>query len=151
MNVPSEKGSYVIVYSLNDISEVRVGSLGKVEFNPGIYFYCGSAFGSGGLASRIYRHISKPLKQFWHVDYLSQVSKPLRIWFTMSEKSTECSLVRSLDKNQEISPFSRGFGSSDCKEGCFAHLLYGLLDINLHKIVNNLHNDGHNYLKELII
>lgn len=51
-----EKGSYAIVLKLSHAWEIAIGKhgqLGPYIFPKGTYIYCGTAFGSGGLNTRI--------------------------------------------------------------------------------------------------
>jgi len=57
LSIPSEKGTYAIYIHLPRSKTITIGKLGRFNFPIGAYVYIGSAFGSGGLRSRLKRHI----------------------------------------------------------------------------------------------
>ncbi|MCD4722450.1 MAG: DUF123 domain-containing protein [Desulfobacula sp.] len=57
------KGTYIIVMYLDKSKRIQIGKLGQFKFKKGHYAYVGSAFGPGGLKSRIKHHI-EPKKLF---------------------------------------------------------------------------------------
>lgn len=86
---------------------------------PGLYAYCGSAYGPGGLRARIARHMKPDKTPRWHVDRLTAAGRIVRI--AAHEGGWECDLVDRLRAAGGRTPL-RGFGSSDCRR-CRAHLL----------------------------
>lgn len=103
---------------------VSVGKLGVFDFGRGYYVYTGSAL--SGLEQRITYHRKKKPRLRWHVDYLlaapgARVERWVE-WETGSR--SECALNRLLLSADGASVPVSGFGSSDCKSGCPAHLLY---------------------------
>lgn len=115
-----EKATYVLVIELEEVQEVEVGALGKIEFQEGFYSYTGSAFGPGGV-SRIQNHLKlsagEKQRKRWHIDYLTSNScSSIRKIFLTPEKQ-ECSIASCIS-----SEGIDGFGCSDC--GCNAHLHY---------------------------
>ena len=105
------KGTYVLLFEIKPPIANRLGNF------SGRYCYVGSAFGPGGVQSRVSRHLRsiKPVK--WHIDLLTaQASfKALGIYFT--PERMECILAEKLSTSFEGQP---GFGASDC--GCPTHL-----------------------------
>ena len=73
-----EKGTYVIVLYLDENKSIQIGKLGQFKFKKGYYAYVGSAFGPGGLKSRIKRHIEPKKSYHWHIDYLNPAVK--EVW-----------------------------------------------------------------------
>lgn len=124
MDIPDTGGSYIIVYLLKDESPISIGKLGIKHFLPGVYYYCGSAKGPGGLKSRISRHLNPKTKNFWHIDYFKQLTEPVCAWFSTDNAINECTLVQKVEKIIGAQKPVPGFGSSDCKEKCGSHLLY---------------------------
>lgn len=57
-----QKGAYALGFHLKYDRNIQVGSLGLLTFQTGDYFYFGNAYGGGGLASRLKRHISRNKK-----------------------------------------------------------------------------------------
>jgi len=90
--------------------------LGELDFPEGLYVYCGSA--RKNLAHRLARHCRKDKKVLrWHIDYL--LNHPAAsIEEVRTSNQDECELVQ-----QTIGEIvAAGFGSSDCRSKCGAHL-----------------------------
>ena len=56
MDLPEDKGTYVLIASLAQMKRLEIGRLGTFDIKPGFYAYVGSAFGAGGLRARIGHH-----------------------------------------------------------------------------------------------
>jgi len=110
-------GIYVLEISVGRNIFVKVGKLGSVNFDKGLYAYVGSA--QNNLEKRVKRHLSKQKKIFWHIDYLlaNKHVKIAGVFFKGAEKSEECRFAAELAKSSL--PMT-GFGSSDCE--CASHL-----------------------------
>jgi len=97
--------------------ECRVGRLGVIKFNRGLYIYVGSAQNS--MEKRIKRHLSKNKKLYWHIDYLLE-SPFVRVREALYNdhlcKEWECKIASLIDGEKVPR-----FGSSDCK--CDSHLI----------------------------
>ncbi|RME49438.1 MAG: GIY-YIG nuclease family protein [Chloroflexi bacterium] len=100
-----------------------VGRLGRVTLPAARLVYVGSARGSGGLKARVRRHLLREKRVRWHVDALSSRVQP-RAWLADARGvATECGWAKRLaDHPQSWIPVL-GFGSSDCGQGCPAHLI----------------------------
>ena len=118
----SGRGTYVLILQLEKATRIRVGKLGVFTFNPGFYAYVGSAFGSGGLGSRLGRHrkVSKPCH--WHIDYLRRRCRLIDVLYMVSPVRREHDWAGVLVKTKCASVPVAGFGSSDC--GCLSHLVW---------------------------
>jgi Uri superfamily endonuclease len=112
------KGVYVLTISVNKDAVIKVGSLGKIVFQKGLYVYVGSA--QSNLEERIKRHLRKTKKRFWHIDYLlcKRFVKVETVLYKAVGKSEECEIARSLSRDGGI-PI-KNFGCSDCD--CVSHL-----------------------------
>ncbi len=113
-----DKGVYIAVFRLSRRRSVQVGRLGRFDFEPGVYFYVGSA--QNGLDARLARHarVRKPMR--WHVDYLSAKAEMLGAIVLAAPKPAECRLARELSRRYKRP--AAHFGSSDCR--CGGHLFY---------------------------
>jgi len=82
------------------------------------------------LIGRIQRHLKKDKRCFWHIDYLlnSKYSSIKAIIYAKTDMRYECKIVKEID-NMNAKPI-KGFGVSDCKEGCKSHLHYMINDFN---------------------
>ncbi len=111
------KGIYILLIKIDKNIEVEIDSLGKINFDKGIYFYIGSA--QNNLEKRIQRHKVKNKKLRWHIDYLlkNKYVKILKIYYKKAGREEECKIAKMLSKT-EI-PISK-FGCSDCD--CKSHL-----------------------------
>jgi sugar fermentation stimulation protein A len=112
----SAPASYVLVLWNRRKRAINVGSLGRIEFEPGFYLYVGS--GGVNPVLRVQRHLrpSKPLR--WHIDRLTcgpRRMRPVDSYLFPGEQ--ECRLARKLARRLSVVP---GFGSSDCR--CQGHL-----------------------------
>jgi len=120
MKIPQNKGSYILFMKCDKEQTVKVGSLGHITLIQGYYLYCGSAFGGGGIASRVLRHLKPFKKHRWHVDYVRRFMSITDIYYKTDENMEHEWSSILLKKGGEI--HLRKFGSSDCK--CPAHLIY---------------------------
>lgn len=127
-----DRGLYVFVMRLRTPDFIQVGALGRFHFPAGWYLYTGSA--NGNLHKRVERHWSLKKKVRWHIDYLSTAldSEPVgAVLIPQDAGLTECQLnklVGQLVGGQALAP---GFGASDCKAGCPAHLWFSLAPVSL--------------------
>ena len=120
--IDSEKGTYVLILRLEKAVPIKIGKLGRYRFKPGYYAYVGSAFGPGGLGSRIGRHqkVNKP--RHWHIDYLRRRCRLSAVWYMAPHVRREHDWAGILLKTTGASVPVSGFGSSDC--GCLTHLVW---------------------------
>ena len=117
--LPARPGTYVLLLRNPRSVRVRAGSLGLCDFPRGWYLYTGSAFGPGGLAARIGRHLRPDKSCRWHIDYLTAALPVRRVWLTTSPLRAECAWADLLARLGGV-PAVKGFGASDCT--CAAHL-----------------------------
>jgi Uri superfamily endonuclease len=125
----NEPGIYTLILSLSQAEQIKVGSLGVINFAGGFYSYTGSARGPGGL-KRVDRHIlvMEGIKkiQRWHIDYLLPHTSLMEVFITKTTQDLECSIANALGK--QLLPVPR-FGCTDCR--CQSHLHYSQ---ELHKM-----------------
>lgn len=129
-----QRGIYILSLLLPETKKINIGKLGLFEFITGYYYYIGSAWNKGGIASRLSHHIKISEKPHWHIDYLRRFSSLNKIYFVLGPRELEHSFADSL-KNNLIVPV-KYFGSSDCN--CTSHLFYSKKEVNLKKIITNL-------------
>jgi Uri superfamily endonuclease len=120
---PIDKGSYVFSFLFPQNRSVQIGKLGRFQFPAGIYHYCGSAHGSGGLRARLRRHLNPQAPLRWHIDYLKEWMTPTAIHYAISLEPLECVWAQRLTLMPTASIPVPHFGSSDCKSYCPAHLI----------------------------
>ena len=122
METVNAKGTYVLVLFLRKGVRLKVGKLGSFDFKRGYYAYVGSAFGPGGLASRLKHHRSISARPHWHIDYLRRTATLMDIWVSSKPDRCEHAWAEKLAALEAGRCPVKGFGSSDC--GCYSHLVY---------------------------
>jgi Uri superfamily endonuclease len=108
---PAAPGTYAFIFRLES-GAYTVGALGVVELTGGDYLYVGSAFGPGGLRSRVERHWEGRGKPRWHLDHL-QPREPLALWYTTDRRRREALWARVAAALPGATPAVTGFGASD--------------------------------------
>lgn len=124
-NLPALPGAYLLWFEIEQPLVFLAGRLGTVELVPGRYIYVGSALGPGGVRSRLRRHVEgcrEGRRLHWHIDYLTAVRLPETYRYALGAERLECSWVQQV-RTAGASWAVRGFGSSDCRQGCLSHLL----------------------------
>jgi len=117
--LPRDPGAYVLLIELDRRLPLDLPAFRGAAIAPGIYGYCGSAYGFGGIRARVAHHLRQDKAVRWHVDRLTLAGRVSRVGIRLA--GHECDLVGTLlDRGGD--PVLPGFGSSDCR-GCPAHLL----------------------------
>ena len=138
--LPKVGGAYVLELNVDKKISLRVGRLGLLEFEMGRYLYIGSAYGPGGIAARVTRHLKRKGRRLhWHIDYLSAEFGVERAWCI--PEGDECEIVSTLLADPKTSTPFAGFGSSDCSK-CSAHLLLSNSHQTLHQRLSNELNES---------
>jgi Uri superfamily endonuclease len=104
------------------LDETKWNRLGVLELQRGFYVYVGTAFGPGGLASRIQHHRQVAARPHWHIDYLRAVCDLVEVWFTTDSAHREHSWAKTVARRAGACMPLSGFGSSDCE--CETHLFH---------------------------
>jgi len=115
-----DSGYYVLFLHLDLRTRITVGSLGRVDFPAGRYAYVGRA--RRNLRRRVERHLRRPKKLRWHIDYLLRHAMVERVLILPIGGREECSLAKSLCERGHGKIYPPRFGSSDCR--CPGHLVY---------------------------
>jgi Uri superfamily endonuclease len=113
----SAESSYQLLIEVSRPVRVTVGRLGTFAFLAGRYVYTGSA--KRHLDARIARHLRQEKTLRWHVDYLL-AAPGVRVVEVRRSRGRECALNRAVGGRIPVT----GFGASDCRAGCGAHLKY---------------------------
>jgi Uri superfamily endonuclease len=117
-----EKGSYALLYYLENPSSLRIGRLGSFYFEPAVYVYTGSALGAGGIDARLKHHWQVAANPRWHVDFLQPEMLLLGGCCAGGNSRLECVWNQYLVSIPGTYTPVPGFGSSDCTSGCISHL-----------------------------
>ena len=122
---PKNSGTYALILQLNAGRLIQVGKLGAFCFPAGCYIYIGSAFGPGGLAGRLGRHVApvKPDSRLhWHVDYLRRWASVAEIWLAENAETREHDWAKMAGRLPGSALPVPRFGASDCR--CQSHLFH---------------------------
>jgi len=104
-----------------DRLQLQIGRLGGMQLSKGWYVYVGSAFGPGGLAARVSRHLQRHKTRHWHIDHLIWATTVREVWYSQRQRDLEhCWAQAALDQPAARN-LLRGFGASDCQ--CLSHLV----------------------------
>lgn len=118
--IPNLPGAYALLINLAYPVALPIAPLGRLTLAAGLYVYCGSARGPGGLAARVGRHLRREKRLHWHVDYVTSQGRIDDVSYLLGQG--ECYIVDCLGRAMGVSFPIPGFGSSDCQQ-CPAHLL----------------------------
>lgn len=130
MDLPALPGAYVLELVLAQDALLAVGRLGAARFPAGAVLYLGSAHGPGGLQGRLRRHLQADgnVPKHWHIDYLRSIAQVRAIGYVVQPGSVpaaplECQWSQEMVKLPGSCVPMPGFGASDCRQGCPAHLV----------------------------
>ncbi len=122
-SLTSTGGVYVLLLRIDQSSTVEVGRKGIFDFTPGWYTYIGTAHGSGGLQSRLSRHVRRlgnNKRPRWNIDYVREHAVVEEVWFAELPAEAECRWSLALSRLSDTSVPAPGLGSGDCNV-CPAH------------------------------
>ncbi len=151
MKIPGNPGIYVMVGCLSHELRIELRSVGIYDLHPGIYCYCGSAKGPGGLRARVNRHMNKETSKFWHFDYLKENLRMLQIWWQTGKDAGECEIAQFLSNQKGAQIPVSGFGSSDCRNACVSHLIYFKDERFIYKIFQDTGQHGFTLARKILL
>ena len=124
-DLPASPGTYVLLLTANAPVVLNMPRFGKLTLAAGRYAYVGSAHGPGGLKARVDRHLRAEKPLHWHIDYLTAALPVMHVITVVVTNGArlECTWVKRLLALNGASAPAPGFGSSDCRNGCPAHLV----------------------------
>jgi Uri superfamily endonuclease len=115
-----KSGVYQLLIEIPETRRFKIGNLGYLKFQSGLYIYTGSARGKS--FPRLRRHFTREKIHFWHIDYLLEHAHILAYHIEPFRQGLECRLNKSTKRLYTESKYIPAFGSSDCK--CLSHLIY---------------------------
>ncbi|WP_413206935.1 GIY-YIG nuclease family protein [Rhodospirillum sp. A1_3_36] len=118
--LPRDKGAYLLLIRLTAAVPAPQNVAPGRSLARGLYVYCGSARGPGGIAARVGRHMRPEKGLRWHVDHLTSRAASVRA--LVFPGGDECVLLERVLGMEGISVPLPGLGASDCVR-CPAHLL----------------------------
>ena len=116
-------GLYVLVLDLCQGTIVTPGALPAAHAPAGRYLYVGSA--RRALEARVRRHRSRTKKLHWHIDYFTtlEACTVVDVVTLTDAPYAECDLCRSRYDGLDGEAPVPGFGATDCRAECPAHLM----------------------------
>lgn len=129
-DLPVQPGIYALFLSVTSPFVLSIGRLGQFEIPSGLFSYQGSAQGPGGINGRLGRHLLGNKLPHWHIDYLREKSDVEGCIYILHRRldfrypKLECTWSQALQGLPGASVPVPGFGASDCKSGCLAHLVH---------------------------
>jgi Uri superfamily endonuclease len=124
MELPDERGTYILIALVLQMKRLKIGRLGAYDLLPGFYAYVGSAFGPGGLRTRLRHHLESVAEPHWHIDYLLGYAEPVELWYALSGRKLERDLAELLEQSSRFRMPIHRFGSSDYRRSRASHLFY---------------------------
>jgi Uri superfamily endonuclease len=115
-------GTYALVFQCSAPFQAVAGKLGAVFLTSGYWIYVGSAFGPGGLRSRLSHHLQPSHRPHWHLDYIKNGLSSVEIWTTTDAIKREHEWVAIFSTFNGATRPIDGFGASDCT--CRSHLIH---------------------------
>jgi len=135
MTLPAARGTYALYLSLASPCHLELGASGSHDFPASGYVYLGSAHGPGGLRARLGRHLRGDGRPRWHVDALRRFAGVIGAVYALEPPEAhlarpvnpavlrlECAWSQALSRLPGFTVPVPGFGASDCRSGCLAHL-----------------------------
>lgn len=120
------RGAYLLFVDVKLPLNLKVGALGRVSLPAGRYAYVGSA--RSGIEVRVARHRrlaeEKIGKIHWHIDYLLVHRHTQWVGEEVLEDGVECVVSKQIAAKDGVTAPVPGFGASDCRSGCVAHLYF---------------------------
>ncbi len=115
-------GTYALMFKCSAPFQAVVGKLGPVFLSEGYWIYVGSAFGPGGLRSRLSHHLQPSHRPHWHLDHIKSAMQPIEIWITTDTVKREHAWATIISALNGASRPIVDFGATDC--ACRAHLIH---------------------------
>ena len=130
------RGVYLLFLRVVKDFDIRVGGLGSINFERGLYVYVGSAQNS--VEKRLRRHLRKRKPLRWHIDYLTAnpYVQILNASIFPLSKPYECKAAKIISSIGETYPIPR-FGSTDCR--CRSHLFR--INTSFRRIISRLESE----------
>ncbi len=117
-------GAYRLHLRLSRAAWIQAGALGRFRLDPGEYIYVGSA--KKALAQRVARHrrlgVEKRGPRRWHIDNLLLHRYCRWQEGELIPGGDECAISAALAATPGVGVPIPGFGATDCRRGCPAHL-----------------------------
>lgn len=131
-------GTYMLVLKANQTHIIRIGCLGEMQLRPGYYLYVGSAFGPGGVRSRVAHHCKSSKRLHWHIDYLKAAVSLSAVWYCYDPIRREQDWAQKLGSMPGLSVPLPGFGATDRKGA--SHLFYLPVPLSMERFASKMYS-----------
>lgn len=118
--IGNDQGTYALLFKCTRPFQALAGKLGLINVSAGYWIYVGSAFGPGGLRSRLAHHLKLSQCPHWHLDYIKSALQPMAVWATTDRVKREHTWAAVFCGLKGASRPIAGFGATDCS--CRSHL-----------------------------
>lgn len=118
----AQPGTYALVLRATTEQQIEIGRLGSFLLPRSFHVYLGSSLGPGGVQKRLARHLGRPQRKHWHIDYLTCLLQVEEFWFTHDPEKRECTWSEVVSGMPGAAVLVRGFCCSDCR-ACLSHLV----------------------------
>jgi Uri superfamily endonuclease len=122
IQITRQQGTYALIFKCETPFHAAAGKLGTIFITTGYWIYVGSAFGPGGLRSRLTHHLKPSTRPHWHLDYIKHALHPIEAWVTVGLATREHDWAGILSTLKGATRPIAGFGASDCP--CRSHLIH---------------------------
>jgi Uri superfamily endonuclease len=133
-------GTYLLRFDLDEPLCLDIGRLGQVPLSSGALYYVGSAFGPGGVAARVHRHVAGTGRPHWHVDRVRAERSVCEVWFSHAPMRLEHAWAERLLALVGAHSAAARFGASDCR--CPTHLVHFDRPLSRQRLVSEFGRDG---------
>ncbi len=115
-----DAGVYQLRIRLRRPALLKVGRLGSLSLDAGLYVYTGRA--ARALVARVRRHVVGGRSRHWHIDFLlaHPDARLERVELSSTDAGDECRVNQATGRTARRAILR--FGSSDCRRSCPGHL-----------------------------
>ncbi len=138
-DLPGAPGAYALAVRLAAPLALDRRRWRGAALEAGLYIYCGSANGPGGIGARLRRHARPSKVRHWHVDALTAAGEIIAAGAFI--EGSECGIMERLGRGCGAQIPAPGFGSTDCHH-CAAHLAMIPAERNLGNLLRRLGADS---------
>jgi len=133
--------TYILLLRAETAFRPNHAAMEKHTFPKGWYTYQGSA--QRGLEQRVARHFKREKPSRWHVDGVTThpMVRPIGA-VALGGVWSECKATMEMGGRWGLVAPVRGFGASDCRHGCPAHLFQSDQPITLEELSVSLGGEG---------
>jgi hypothetical protein len=122
MDIPRTSGNYVLLARLNQEVELDLKTLDGLICQRG-FIATAEVPMDRGIVCSYQPSSAERYSSILAFDYLKDYLEILEVWWREDSENLECDIMQALLKIPGVQVPVKGFGSSDCRKGCPAHLV----------------------------